>query len=405
MAQRVIFINLHESWMLVRNSQVIYFKTSAALKHRYLLDYLLENPDYEVCNFITKNGFSLVPNNGGPLNILHCLRFWENKNILKKNGIDPKKVTVLTDASKVKSDDIVIIYNVMGHKNYDAATAMQAFKALSMLHFHGDKTENASIDKAGINCFFNEVNLSESSEIFKKYYHVQRPWIVIPFVFAERFQNIKPYAERQNKCFSTGTITYKKHEEFLAVYGDPCDQPARKFVKDNPEYFKDTVDCYSCDYLEDNPGKKYVAGENWFVRLYKKYYNLRHVGKQKRYFSFDMVEKFNEYKMHLLGEEILGVPGIGFVEGMACGSAYIGLDSPMYRDYGLVPGVHYITYDGTKEGLRHTVEYYQQPEHQQELELIARRGCEFVRKNFCGNIVAKELIDTLVDMKDKTNKE
>ena len=297
MARRIIFVNLHTSWMLVRNSQVIYFKTSAALKHRYILDYLLNNPAYEVCNFITKDGFSLVPKNGGILNMLHALRFCENKIILKKNGIDHRKVTVIKNVAEIRPDDIVILYNVMGSTNYNIGAQISAFKALSMLHFHGRKEENAQIEKANIQCYFNEVDLSKSSDLFNKYYHVERPWLVIPFVFADRFQNLKPFAERQNKCFSTGTITYKEHEEFLSVYGDPCDQPARKFVKDNPEFFKDTVDCYSSDYLEDEPGKKYVAGENWFVRLYKKYYNLRHVGKQKKYFSFNMVEKFNDYKM------------------------------------------------------------------------------------------------------------
>ncbi len=399
--QRIVFVNLHNCWMLVRNSQVIYFKTSAALKHRYLLDYLLKHPDkYEVCNFITDHGFSLVPSDGGVLNLLHCLRFWENKKILKKNGIDPKKVTVITKTSDVRPDDIVILYNIMGKSNYEVATEIKAFKALSMLHFHGRKTENALMESADFQCYFNEVDLSKSSELFRKYYHVERPWVVIPFVFAERFQNIKPFKERQNKCFSTGTITYKEHEEFLSVYGNPCDQPARKFVKDNPDFFKDTVDCYSSDYLEDNPGKKYVEGENYFVRLYKKVYNLTHVGKQKKYFSFNMVEKFNDYKMHLLGEEILGVPGIGFVEGMACGSAYIGIDSPMYRDLGLVPGVHYITYDGTKEGLRKTVEFYQREENQDKLEHIARQGCEFVRCHFCGTTVAEELVHSLIKQKN-----
>ena len=116
-----------------------------------------------------------------------------------------------------------------------------------------------------------------------------------------------------------------------------------------------------------------------------------------------MVEKFNDYKMHFLGEEILGVPGIGYVEGMACGSAYIGLDSPMYRDMGLIPGVHYIAYDGTKEGLRKTVEYWQKPENQEELERIAKTGCEFVRKNFCGAVVAEKLINQLVEMKNMHN--
>lgn len=398
--QRVIFINLHTSWMLVRNSQVIYFKTSAALKHRYLLDYLLNSDEYEVCNYITEHGFSLVPNDGGILNKLHCLRFLENKTILKKNGIDPKKVTILTSPKEIRPDDIVILYNIMGKSNYEVAGNIKAFKALSMLHFHGRKIEDEYMKKADFQCYFNEVDLSKSSELFRKYYHVERPWIVIPFVFAERFKNVKPFKERQNKCFSTGTITYKEHEEFLSVYNDPCDQPARKFVKDNPDFFKDTVDCYSCDYLEDNAGKKYVDGENYLVRMYKKVYNLTHVGQQKKYFSFNMVEKFNDYKMHLLGEEILGVPGIGYVEGMACGSAYIGLDSPMYRDLGLIPGVHYISYDGTKEGLRKTVEFWQKSENQDELELIAKRGCEFVRKNFCGEKVAERLMTALVEQKN-----
>lgn len=404
MAQRIVFINLHTSWMLVRNSQVIYFKTSAALKHRYILDYLLNSNEYEVCNYITEHGFSLVPKGGGILNKLHCLRFLENKVILKKNGIDSKKITVLTKASEIRPDDIVILYNIIGDRNYEVAADIKGFKVLSMLHFHGRKDENEKIEKADINCYFNEVNLSQTSELFRKYYHVEKPWIVIPFVFEERFKNIKPFKERQNKCFSTGTITYKEHEEFLSIYENSCDQPARKFVKDNPDFFKDTVDCYSSDYLEDEPGKKYVVGENPLVRLYKKYYNLRHVGKQKKYFSFNMVEKFNAYKMHLVGEEILGVPGIGYVEGMACGSAYIGLDSPMYRDLGLIPGVHYIAYDGTKEGLRATVEYYQQPEHQAELEQIAITGCEFVRNHFCGEEVARILINKIVEAKKKQRK-
>lgn len=399
--QRVIFINLHTSWMLVRNSQVIYFKTSAALKHRYLLDYLLNSDEYEVCNYITEHGFSLVPNDGGILNKLHCLRFLENKTILKKNGIDPKKVTILTSPKEIRPDDIVILYNIMGKSNYEVAGNIKAFKALSMLHFHGRKIEDEYMKKADFQCYFNEVDLSKSSELFRKYYHVERPWIVIPFVFAERFKNVKPFKERQNKCFSTGTITYKEHEEFLSVYNDPCDQPARKFVKDNPDFFKDTVDCYSCDYLEDNAGKKYVDGENYLVRMYKKVYNLTHVGQQKKYFSFNMVEKFNDYKMHLLGEEILGVPGIGYVEGMACGCAYIGLDSPMYRDLGLIPGVHYISYDGTKEGLRQTVEYYQQEEHQKELEQIAKTGCEYVRSHFNGFVVAEQLVHDLKTQQQK----
>lgn len=403
MAQRVIFINLHSSWMLVKNTEVIYFKTSAALKHKYLLDYLLENPNYEVCNYITDRGFSLMPKGEGILvKFFNLFRFWENRNILKKNNIDPKKIKIIKNANEIKEDDIVILYNVLSN-NYRGVENIKGFKALSMLHFHGRDVDNALIEKANIQCYINEVNLKKTSELFRKYYHVERPWIVIPFVYANRFKNIKPFKERQKKCFSTGTITYKEHKEFLSVYKNSCDQPARKFVKDNPEFFKNTIDCYSCDYLEDNPGKKYIPGEFPLIRLYKRFYNLTHVGKQKKYFSFNMVEKFNDYKMHLVGEEILGVPGIGYVEGMACGSAYIGLDSPMYKDLGLIPGIHYITYDGTKEGLKKTIEYWQKEENQEELERIAQRGYEFVCKNFNGAAVSKQLMEQLDILKESSS--
>lgn len=394
---RVVFVNLHSDWMLLRVAMVYVFKYSAAIKHGYLLKYLLEHPDeYEVCNYINDRGFSLYTNGSGLLmKILNCFSGIENKITLHKNGIDNARITVLRKPEEIRPDDLVVLYNVCG-EGLRGMSGVHAFKALSMLHFHGRKEENEKIGQAGINCFFNEVDLSKTSEIFRKYYRFEKPWIIHPFVFAERFQNIKPFAERQNRAFSTGTITYKTHEEFLSVYGESCNQPARKFVKDNPEFFKDTIDCYSSDYLEDNPGKKIHPSDNPLVKLYKKFYNRTHVGKQKKYFSFNMVEKFNDYKMCIIGEEILGVPGIGFVEGMACGAAYIGIDSPMYRDMGLIPGVHYIVYDGTKEDLRRVVEYYQQSEHQQELEQIARTGCDYVRTNFNGEAVAKTLINGLV---------
>ena len=400
--QRIVFVNLHADWMLLRVAMVYLFKFSAAIKHGYLLKYLLEHPEkYQVCNYINDRGFSLYGKDNDLLTRFFS-RFakLENKLTMYKNDISSDKIQVLTDPKQIRKDDIVIAYNI-GHDGLRTLENIDAFKVISLIHFHGRKGEDADIKKAGFHCYLNETNLSLTSELFNAYYKTSLPWVIHPFVFGERFQNLKPFSERQNKCFSTGTITYKEHEEFLSVYGDPCDQPARKFVKDNPDFFKDTVDCYSFDYLEDEPGKTIHPTDNFLVKLYKGWYNRTHVGKQKKYFSFDMVEKFNDYKMHLLGEEILGVPGIGFVEGMACGSAYIGLDSPMYRDYGLIPGVHYITYDGTKEGLRATVEYYQRAENQEELEKIAKAGCEFVRSNFRGEKVAEQLLQDLQSMQSK----
>lgn len=399
---RIVFINLHADWMLVKTSSVMVYKFSPALKHGYLLNYLLSHPqEYEVCNYINDRGFSLFTKGSNALQkFLNLFSKLENRIILGKNDIDRKKIKVITNSEEIRPDDIVIAYN-FHHEHYRGLQNVKGFKALSFLHFHGKAEEDKLIKDAKVDCYFNEANLYSTSELYRYFYHEEHPWIVIPFVFAQRFQNKKPFSERQNKAFSVGTITYKVHPEYFEVYKERCLQPIRKLVKDFPEYYADTIDCYSEDYHEGDIGKKVTAKDHKIVALYKRIYNRFHNGRQKKYFSFDMVEKFNNYKMCIVGEERIGLPGIGFVEGMACGCAYLGIDSPMYRDYGLVPGVHYISYDGTKNGLRKTIEYYQAPEHQDELEHIAKTGCEFVRKNFQGDVVAEHLMKELVRLRDE----
>lgn len=399
--KRIVFVNLHSDWMLLKTASVYLFKFSAAIKHGYLLKYLLDHPEYEVCNYINDRGFSWLRNESRVLmRFLNMFRFAEYRKTMKVNNIDRKKIKILKDVSEIKPNDLLILYNVCAD-NYRGMENVQAFKALSMLHFHGIASENDIINKSDVSCLFGEVDLQKNCELYRTYYHVDRPWVTHPFVYAERFQNKVPFNKRKNMAFATGTITYKHHEEFLAVYGDPCDQPTRKQIKDDPEFFKDTVYCTSSDYLEDDAGKKVNETDIFPVKLYKRVYNRTHVGKQKKYYSFDMVEAFNSYKMCIVGEEILGIPGIGFVEGMACGCAYIGQDMPAYRDWGLIPGIHYITYDGTKEDLKRVIEYYQMDDHQTELEKIARTGCEYVRTNFSGNAVAAKLLEQLEEAQRK----
>ena len=124
------------------------------------------------------------------------------------------------------------------------------------------------------------------------------------------------------------------------------------------------------------------------IRWVKEKYNSVHI-QQEKYTSFDMVEKFNQYKMFICPEELAGVYGIGTIEGMACGTAYIGLDHQMYRSIGLIPGTHYISYDGTLKGLKQKIAYYQR--HEVELEKIAKNGKEFVRSHFNEDKVASKL--------------
>lgn len=387
--QRIIFVNLHGNEFIVKTLNKIVFKQSAAIKHKYLLDYLLQSDEYEVCTYLNDKSFSMSYSHAGL--VPKWLVKLEHKYCLKKNGIPSNKITILTKEEDIRKDDILIIYNYYTN-HYDFKKRPDCMIAISHIHFN---TSNADRMRAiDPDVLYNEANFSHGSIIFDKFYSwFNKRFEVIPFVYADRFKVQKPFAERHNKCFSTGTVTYMHN--ITPYYGNPCAQPARKQIMTHRDELKQYVDCYNCDYLEDTEKKK-LKGDNVISRIYNNIYSKLFSGRQKMYFSFNMVEKFNDYKMCLVGEEIMGIPGIGFVEGMACGCAYIGQTVGYYEDYGMQEGVHYIGYDGSLEDLKAKISYWQRPEHQEELEQIARRGCEFVRKNFCGPAVAEHLIQRLV---------
>ena len=118
--------------------------------------------------------------------------------------------------------------------------------------------------------------------------------------------------------------------------------------------------------------------------------------KQRNYYNADIVQFFNSYRMFAVPEEICDLPGISFIEGMACGTAYFGLDNPMYRDIGMIPGVHYVAYDGTLEHLLERVAYYQQ--HADELEQIAEQGYQIAHTTLSSDKVYSMFLATLERM-------
>ena len=74
--KRIVFVNLHSDWMLVKSASVYVFKFSAAIKHGYLMKYLLKHPEYEICNYINDRGFSWLRNNNDTfMKFLNLFRF------------------------------------------------------------------------------------------------------------------------------------------------------------------------------------------------------------------------------------------------------------------------------------------------------------------------------------------
>ena len=320
---------------------------------------------------------------------LQSFRFIEHKITMRKNHIDRHKIKVLKSENDIKDGDIVILYQMFPQFEFDRRP--DNFIAVSMIHYTTGNTEN--ILRLPVDALFSESRLDKYSLVFKHdFKDYTGEYILQPFVFAPRFKVIKPFSERKNKAVSVGTVTYPEY--IRPYYGTNCIQPARKQIKDNAIELRPWIDCFNSDYLEDD---KKVKATNPITTVYSRLYAKFFTGHQKAYYSFDMVEKFNDYKMCVVGEEITGIPGIGFVEGMASGCAYLGQMVGYYEDYGMKEGVHYIGYDGSLSDLKSKIAYYQKPEHFAELEKIAKNGCDFVRRHFNGEAAAEKLLNNLLD--------
>ncbi len=389
--QRIIFVNPHGNVMLVRTLGNIVFKQSSARKHRYLLDELLSRPEIEVCFYVNPNGFSIGHSFSRVVrSFLRLFRFMEYNYVMKKNGLDVKKITALRNAKEIRKDDIVLLY-IKYPLQFDDMEKIEAFKVVSLIHLSPNYAQTSTLmERIHPQLICGESNYFTFNPKFK----CECEWfdgghfMLSPFVFEERFVSKTLFRNRKNKAISVGTITQYKGEII---------QPWRKQIKENTEVLNDCIECYNEYYQEDRKVEEALLSDTFVIRMKKKLYYALHSGHQTKYFSFDMVEKFNEYKMCIVGEEITGVPGIGFVEGMACGCAYIGLNNGLYEQYGLKEGVHYIGYDGTLSDLTGKIKYWQRPENQNKLEEIARTGCAYVREHFNKEAVASLLLTRLLD--------
>lgn len=191
--------------------------------------------------------------------------------------------------------------------------------------------------------------------------------------------------------------------EYICEYHTRYMQPSRKKIYEHADELIEFMDCYS--YLTSDYQKNDIlhikAGDLLIKREYKWWYNYFLLNRFPKYYrAFDMVDKLNEYKIVINGEDANGIYAIGAIEAMACGCAFIGRNYGAYEDLGLEDGVSYIAYDGSISDLKVKLKYYLDPSHQDELKKIAMNGCEHVRKNFSEAVVAKRYIQDLFQIRE-----
>lgn len=318
------------------------------------------------------------------------------------NKISIKKVRVIFNKKGLLNKDVLFLmyYGSLTHesdcfaKNGEKIAKLLAdlkiFKIVHMTHFiYNVNIGNKNLDILKPDLLVAENNLKNNSPFYQKYFsNINSNFYQLPYTPANRFLRHIPFNKRCNKMVVTGSITYKmKEKEFIDFYKNNELQPLRRKIYQNSYQYPDQLACL----ISDLNASRIIAEADAKPHIFKKIQN-RFFSKhpQSKYFKNDIVKIYNSYMMFTVPEEICNLPAIAFVEGMACGCAYFGLDDLMYRDLGLIPGKHFVAYDGSESNLIEKVRFYQA--NPLELEEIANQGYEFVQHNLTPQIVYEKFM-------------
>lgn len=388
---KIVLHNPHTNFHFGNTVQNYIFRIKSFKKYKYFIDFLRkEDKKYQI--FVDgKSSFPTYISKIIPVKLEVFL--WA---II--NGINPMQLSIISNLDDIEDDSIFLSFALEGLGGKDE-TLLKLRKKKFLKIFHlthyvqnsSKVAENFKFCKGDF--LIAENNLFKNSEYFRKLFlFYKKDVYFLPFVFQKKFVKYKDFTKRINKCLATGTIikirefeiNSKIFQDFYNFFKILTLHPMRVEIYNKKNTMKTLIDSYIANFWE-NKRMSWEKVNSPIIRWYMRFYNAIFATKRE-YLNFDIVEKYNNYKMFISPEEINDLPGIGFVEGMASGSAYIGKIDPMYTDLGLIPGKHYIGYNGNLEDLKNKIFYYQK--NQNKLERIAQEGYEFVTKNLNGEVVA-----------------
>lgn len=402
---RIVFYNPHTNIWFKKPLYFYLTKRKSVNKYEFFLDYLLEN-NVEFSFLVDGRDFSLGKKYFNSVYLAKVEIFlW---SLL--NNISPFRVKVLTKIGNLKFDDVLIIFlygsllstnnTISGKSKLDGLiselSVTKAKKVGHLTHYMYDaKLGGVNTRDAGIDYFVAENNLLKNSKFFNAYFGwYKSDFIVLPFVAQKRFINKVNFSERSNLVFATGTLPFPiKNQEFVDFFKTSDIHPMRRQIYENKDNLKTIIKSFIYEMGENKKATEYKI--SIYNSLNK--FIFSHFGnKQTNYFSFDLVEMYNSHKMFIVPEEINGLPGIGFIEGLMCGCVLIGKEGEYYEDFGFVDGKNFIAYDGTLEDLKIKILFYQN--NSKLLDSISKNSYDFVKSNFNQEKVSSIFLENLLKL-------
>ena len=371
----IFFQNPDRQWFKKTISQWVRNK-NAMNKYEYLLDHYLQQGVVNVILPVAKVGKV----SKGVNIFLRLVRFriW-----LLINKLSYKNFNVLFLYYNIKSKDTVFSFF---HDNFASTPVCcdnelyidMIYKAecsflVHLNHYVYNVEKGSQIcSKVHRLSFVAETNLYRHSIYFSERFDwYRRDVLILPFCVQDRFI-VKSKVSRTLKAVATGSVTFRLNEAtFLEYFGTDLLQPQRKYLLDNSEAVSN-LDMSTSEYGS-------FKNKGLFLSLFLKFkqniasfipsYCLD-TAKLTNFYDIDLSEHYNSYNFVICPSELIGLPGVGAFEAMACGAVLIDDSNKFYDDYGLYSDEHYICYDGTIGDLKSTLDWLvENPEYVDDLRV------------------------------------
>jgi glycosyltransferase involved in cell wall biosynthesis len=394
---RLVLVNPHTQNFGKSVSGVL-LRRKDFMKYDYFIEFFIQDKKKDVAFLIdgTRTSFSGVG--------LAAIFSWKLFSWLELviwmliNKINPFDIEVYFDVTGLDPKNDVLFEFSRSIVDIDSQEKLQLnrFEGLKIVHFthyFKDVKKLAQYLKKAQNYIVIAENNLTNNVFFKKYFSFINNVYFLPFAYGKRFVVEKDFSLRMNKCLALGSITRVKNKEFLDHFGDQEGlHPMRKLIYSDPKKYVNEIDCLIRGFNDTMTVRDLQSVDSFLARIMKRFLPFFLLEKffptpQISYFKFDIVAKFNDYRMFLCSEESVGLPSINVFEGMATGCVYVGIDDPMYTALGIQPGVHYIGYqENNIDDLLQKIQFYQN--NPDLLQDIARAGCAFVQETFSRKTVA-----------------
>ena len=333
--------------------------------HDYVLDLLRSGKVKFLFFDINKRCFNV--------NTLRLLkRYWEQKDI--KFGSIPWNNIEFVFSSKKLRNRCDVLLNFNSHLGETQFTpAVKKFDGLKIYHVNdyfwnnpGSKLNKLYCD-FGVDHLFGYAAHDRYCAFFQKTFpkYKGKVWGV-PFGFSPRFKFITPFKERISKAVALGSV-------------NPIREPGQP-----PKNYQEPADFFADEVWLHKFRRMLVLNKdklgNSMDSMLPEYPHIKD-------FKYDLVQKFNGYKMFITCESIYFFTPAKSFEGPACGCVNVCANHPCNKDYGFEDGENCIMYNLYDiKDCQEKIEYYQK--NLDSLEKISERAFKFVNNNFSHKAVA-----------------